>query len=191
MRGDINLLPKKKASGAGKLATSFILVIIAILIFSGFYMVYLPNKDKKDLEKQIASKEAELASYTVTEDEYTELSARLALLRDRMDEFDRINAANLQKSIVLSEIEDAIPTNINLSSFSITGGNLSISGTTTSPDPVLISQFMVNLRNIEKVTNVTLSSINNSEEGYSFSLTIDYDIDLPEEEQETREEGAS
>ncbi len=191
MRGDINLLPKKKASGAGKLATSFILVIIAILIFSGFYMVYLPNKDKKDLEKQIASKEAELASYTVTEDEYTELSARLALLRDRMDEFDRINAANLQKSIVLSEIEDAIPTNINLSSFFITGGNLSISGTTTSPDPVLVSQFMVNLRNIEKVTNVTLSSINNSEEGYSFSLTIDYNIDLPEEEQETREEGAS
>lgn len=191
MRGDINLLPKKKASGAGKLATSFILVIIAILIFSGFYMVYLPNKYKKDLEKQIASKEAELASYTVTEDEYTELAARLALLRDRMDEFDRINAANLQKSIVLSEVESAIPTSINLSSFSITGGNLSISGTTTSPDPVLISQFMVNLRNIEKVTNVTLSSINNSEEGYSFSLTIDYDIDLPEEEQETREEGAS
>ncbi|NMB42580.1 MAG: PilN domain-containing protein [Clostridiales bacterium] len=191
MRGDINLLPKKKASGAGKLATSFILVIIAILIFSGLYMVYLPNKYKKDLEKQIASKEAELASYTVTEDEYTELSARLALLRDRMDEFDRINAANLQKSIVLSEVESAIPTSINLSSFSITGGNLSISGTTTSPDPVLISQFMVNLRNIEKVTNVTLSSINNSEEGYSFSLTIDYDIDLPEEEQETREEGAS
>ena len=191
MRGDINLLPKKKASGAGKLATSFILVIIAILIFSGLYMVYLPNKYKKDLEKQIASKEAELASYTVTEDEYTELSARLALLRDRMDEFDRINAANLQKSIVLSEVESAIPTNINLSSFSITGGNLSISGTTTSPDPVLISQFMVNLRNIEKVTNVTLSSINNSEEGYSFSLTIDYNIDLPEEEQETREEGAS
>ena len=191
MRGDINLLPKKKASGAGKLATSFILVIIAILIFSGLYMVYLPNKYKKDLEKQIASKEAELASYTVTEDEYTELSARLALLRDRMDEFDRINAANLQKSIVLSEVESAIPTSINLSSFSITGGNLSISGTTTSPDPVLISQFMVNLRNIEKVTNVTLSSINNSEEGYSFSLTIDYNIDLPEEEQETREEGAS
>ena len=191
MRGDINLLPKKKASGAGRLATSFILLIIAILIFSGFYMIYLPNKYKKDLEKQIASKEAELASYTVTEDEYTELSARLALLRDRMDEFDRINAANLQKSIVLSEVESAIPTSINLSSFSITGGNLSISGTTTSPDPVLISQFMVNLRNIEKVTNVTLSSINNSEEGYSFSLTIDYDIDLPEEEQETREEGAS
>ena len=105
MRGDINLLPKKKASGAGKLATSFILVIIAILIFSGLYMVYLPNKYKKDLEKQIASKEAELASYTVTEDEYTELAARLALLRDRMDEFDRINAANLQKSIVLSEVE--------------------------------------------------------------------------------------
>lgn len=181
MRGDINLLPKRKASDSTKLASSFIVAIILVVVLSAIFMVYLPNMDKKEIERQVASKELELSTYTVTQEEYTEMADRLSLLRNRIKAFDNINYTNLEKSQVIADVEDAMPANINLSSFSLSGDILSIAGTTTTLNPVLVSQFMVNLRNMEKVSDVMLASVSNSEEGYSFSLTVNYNIEIPEE----------
>ena len=189
MKGDINLLPKKKASDSNRIASGFIVVLVLVIIASGLFMFYYPNMDKIELQKQIAKKELELAKYTATEEEYKELVARLKLLEDRVEAFDNISETNLILSLVLSEIEGVIPRDINIVDLSYEAGQLDISGITTSKDPVLVSQFMVNLRRIERVIYVSLGSLRSYEEGYSFDLTVSYDIELSKEaSDETKEE---
>ena len=184
MRGDINLLPKKVVKDSTKLASAFIVLVILVIILSGVFLVYLPLMQKLELEKEIAAKELEMGKYTATQEEYDELAAELELLRERSVAFDNIVSSELLKSKVISDVELAIPFNVVLDSYSISDGIVDISGFTKTEDPVLVSQFMVNLRNIENVTNVILSSINNSESAYSFSLTINYHIDLVSETSE-------
>lgn len=186
MRGDINLLPKRKAKDSTKLASSFIAAVIIVSLLSFIFMVFIPTKEKVEIENEIAQKEAELDNYTGTREEYNELITYLNLLNNRIKSYDYINESNYNSSEILADVESAIPANILLNSFSYSDNILSISGETTRPDPVLVSQFMVNLRQIEDIINVTMPAISSTENGYVFSMTADYY--LPPTEEETTEE---
>ena len=119
--------------------------------------------------------------------------AELNLLKNRVNAFENINITNLSKLTLMADVEAAMPTDTVLNSFSFSPSTLSISGTTSTNQPDLVSQLMVNLRNIENVSNVTLGSFTSTDIGYFFSLTVTYDLEVPEEiieEVETTEEGA-
>lgn len=193
MRGDINLLPKRSTKDGTKIATGFIVAVIAVSLVSAVFLVYLPTMDKLKLQKEVADKDAELSTYTATQEEYNTLSAELNLLKNRVNAFENINITNLSKLTLMADVEAAMPTDTVLNSFSFSPSTLSISGTTSTNQPDLVSQLMVNLRNIENVSNVTLGSFTSTDIGYFFSLTVTYDLEVPEEiieEVETTEEGA-
>lgn len=181
MRGDINLLPKKKAKKTNKLARGFILAVILVSLATGTFLVYLPTKEKVKLQNYIVDKEAVLSTHTATQEEYDALSDELNLIKSRINAFDRINDSNLSKLTLISDIEVAMPTNAILNSLYFSQNTLSISGTTDTNEPIVISQLMVKLRNIEKVSNVRLDSLTFNDPDYYFSLTVTYDLgDLEE-----------
>lgn len=187
MRADINLLPKRKIKDTSKTTVSFIIALILVALLSAVFLVYLPTKDKIKLQDEIVAKEAELSTYTATKEEYDSLLDRLNLLKSRISAFDNINNNNISKLHLIEDIETAMPTNTTLNSFSFSQDVLSITGTTTSDNPVLVSQIMVNLRNIDRVTSVTLGSFSATQIGYSFSLTINYDLQASLETEEGAE----
>lgn len=174
MRGDINLLPIKRVGESTKQVRGFIILFLLFIGAVTVFLVYLPNKDKINLKKEIEMKERELTTYTTSQEEYDELLKQVSLLKDRINAFDHINNNNLLKSKVLEDIEKAIPKDIILKDLSYSGNEISIVG--SAKEELLVSQFMVKAKEIEDVANVTLLSINYKEEdeSYTFSLIINF-----------------
>ena len=174
MRGDINLLPIKRADESTKQARWFIILLFLTIVSVAIFLVYLPNKDKINMKKEIEIKEIELTTYTTSQEEYDELLKEVRLLKDRINAFDQINNKNLLKSKVLEEIEKGIPKDIILMDLSYSGNEISIVG--SAKEELLVSQFMVKAKEIEDVANVALLSIDykKEDESYIFSLIINF-----------------
>ena len=174
MRGDINLLPIKRADESTKQARWFIILLFLTIVSVAIFLVYLPNKDKINMKKEIEIKEIELTTYTTSQEEYDELLKEVRLLKDRINAFDQINNKNLLKSKVLEDIEKGIPKDIILMDLSYSGNEISIVG--SAKEELLVSQFMVKAKEIEDVANVALLSIDykKEDESYIFSLIINF-----------------
>lgn len=197
MRGDINLLPKKRSGDITKLASGFIVTIFILLAVVALVFVYMPNMEKRKVKKDIEYKESQIAEITATRDEYNRLLEELKLLREKNTIFNNIKERNLAFSGILEGFEPITPTSIVLEELTYAAGFLNIKGTT--PSALELSQYMVNLRKLDNVIIVSLTSMEleteRSEEDttpelYDFELSVVFYEDINEEAEEDIEEEA-
>ena len=95
MRGDINLLPKKKSGEITKLATGFIIAIFVLLGIVAVVFVYMPNMERRRIRKEIEQKKSELAEQTATKEEYNKLNEEFNFLKERNMVFNNIIDRNI------------------------------------------------------------------------------------------------
>lgn len=186
MRGDINLLPKKKSGDITKIASGFIIAIIILLAVVALVFVYIPNMEKRRIRKDIEYTESEIEKIAVTKEDYDKALEELNLLREKNAIFSNIRSANLAFSGILEDFESATPTSIVLDELTYVSGFLNIKGKT--PSPLELSQFMVNLRRLDNVIMVSLSTME-YEEGittgfYKFDLSVVFYEDVEEDLEE-------
>ena len=182
MRADINLLPKKESSISTKNVAIISIISIVVLTLVGYFFVFLPNTEKKAIAREIEKKEEELTQYEGLDEEFIILQTEIKDLKDMLDAVDGITSNYVKITDKLEEIEDAIPVDIVLSSFSYGQELISISGKT--PDYKKVAQFMVNLRKMEDVQSVNLHSIIHEEiekKGvktirYIFTIDVNYGV---------------
>ena len=192
MRGDINLLPRKSSGEKTKLATGFIVAMIILIVICTILFMYIPNMEKRSVKKEIEAKQAELAEQTATIGEYSQLNEEFIILKEKNTIFNNIIGENLAFSGILEGFEPITPTSIVLDELTYIGGILNIKGTT--PSSLELSQYMVNLRKLDNVILVSLTSMElepeESEEEdittelYTFDLSVLFYEDLEEEVEE-------
>ena len=191
MRGDINLLPKKRSGDITKIASGFILGIIILLAVVAVVFVYMPNMEKRRIKKDIEYTKSEIEKIAVTNEDFKKVADELFLLVKKNAIFSNIRSENLAFSGILEDFESATPTSIVLDELSYTSGFLNIKGKT--PSPLELSQFMVNLRRLNNVILVSLStmeleSVQNPEDNttnfYTFDLSVVFYEDVEEDLEE-------
>lgn len=197
MRGDINLLPKKKTGEITRLATGFVVSIFVILGIVAVVFVYMPNMERRRISKEIEHKKSELAEQTASREKYNQLLEELKILRRKNFIFTNIKDRNLAFSGVLEDFEAATPTSIVLEDLTYINGLLYIEGKT--PSALELSQYMVNLRKLDNVIYVSLTSMeletersegDTTPELYDFELSVVFYEDINEEAEEDIEEEA-
>lgn len=186
MRGDINLLPKKRSGDITKIASGFILGIIILLAVVAVVFVYMPNIEKRRIKKDIEYTKSEIEKIAVTKEDYNKVLDELNILKEKNTIFKNIRSRNLAFSEILVDFESATPTSIVFDELNYSSGFLNIKGTT--PSPLELSQFMVNLRRLDNVILVSLSTVEyveitgeDTNPGfYTFELSIVF-YEVPEE----------
>jgi Tfp pilus assembly protein PilN len=154
MMYDINLIPKarKRVSGESIFITfALCLCIIAISTYFGFY---LPLQQKYSLQKQITTQEMELESYANTQQIYTELSEQVDALNGEDILLNAIKSSDLKMTKLINDISENTPKGITLKSMILGDGKLTLEG--LAPSYQEAAQYMVNLRGIENVQEVTI-----------------------------------
>ena len=201
MRGDINLLPKKRSGDITKIASGFILGIIILLAVVAVVFVYMPNMEKRRIKKDIEYTKSEIEKIAVTKEDYNKVLDELNILKEKNTIFKNIRSRNLAFSEILVDFESATPTSIVFDELNYSSGFLNIKGTT--PSPLELSQFMVNLRRLDNVILVSLSTMEYGEEEvedithefYTFELSVffydgveeDVEEDIDSQEETTDE----
>lgn len=194
MRGDINLLPKKRSGDITKIASGFILGIIILLAVVAVVFVYMPNMEKRRIKKDIEYTKSEIEKIAVTNEDFKKVADELFLLVKKNAIFSNIRSENLAFSGILEDFESATPTSIVLDELSYTSGFLNIKGKT--PSPLELSQFMVNLRRLDNVIIVSLSTME-YEEGreedtttgfYNFDFSVIFYEEVEEAEEDLEED---
>lgn len=186
MRGDINLLPKKRSGDITKIASGFILGIIILLAVVAVVFVYMPNMEKRRIKKDIEYTKSEIEKIAVTKEDYNKVLGELNILKEKNTIFKNIRSRNLAFSEILVDFESATPTSIVFDELNYSSGFLNIKGTT--PSPLELSQFMVNLRRLDNVILVSLSTVEyveitgeDTNPGfYTFELSVVF-YEVPEE----------
>jgi len=128
------------------------------------------------------------------DEKQAELNKEKEELRKLIVAIDELKIKNVKLTNRIADIGKIIPVDVMLNTMSYNNGVMNITG--TSPDMINISQFMVNLRNMDYVLDVShsTSSFDNQssyaeddeddiedKRSYKFNLTVVYMLDQSEE----------
>lgn len=194
MKADLNLIPKKEALISKKAIIIGALLTVIILLVVGYFFVYIPKNEKDSILREIKNKKTEISSYDGLDEKQAELNKEKEELRKLIVAIDELKIKNVKLTNRIADIGKIIPVDVMLNTMSYNNGVMNITG--TSPDMIKISQFMVNLRNMDYVLDVShsTSSFDNQssyaeddeddiedKRSYKFDLTVVYMLDQSEE----------
>jgi Tfp pilus assembly protein PilN len=194
MKADLNLIPKKEALISKKAIIIGALLTVIILLVVGYFFVYIPKNEKDSILREIKNKKTEISSYDGLDEKQAELNKEKEELRKLIVAIDELKIKNVKLTNRIADIGKIIPVDVMLNTMSYNNGVMNITG--TSPDMIKISQFMVNLRNMDYVLDVShsTSSFDNQssyaeddeddiedKRSYKFNLTVVYMLDQSEE----------
>lgn len=194
MKADLNLIPKKEALISKKAIIIGALLTVIILLVVGYFFVYIPKNEKDSILREIKNKKTEISSYDGLDEKQAELNKEKEELRKLIVAIDELKIKNVKLTNRIADIGKIIPVDVMLNTMSYNNGVMNITG--TSPDMINISQFMVNLRNMDYVLDVShsTSSFDNQssyaeddeddiedKRSYKFNLTVVYMLDQSEE----------
>lgn len=186
----INLIPDQEVVVQKRekaVKTTSILAIIILLIALGItgYLFYTHDQLSKELqaaEAKIDASRQQIASLTSTEITARNLYKKFTSLQD-------IYSKRTRYSIVLDEFNKRTSAGIQIEDFAIDStGKISITG--SGDNYLLVAKFMKDLTDTDFPTatqgysalfkTVTLNTVNlsNAENRASFSLLVDYDVEL-------------
>ncbi len=166
----------KAASSGGGLAPYIAFAVIAAVAAAGVSFFMLSQKSKKEDDK--AALEAQINEMSYIEQVIAEHDAAQAKAADIAAMSLGTYALNENALTFINELEDKIPSAIYITSFTASSQSISIPGVAASYDD--IAEFIVNLKQIECIQDVFITSISQSvEEGtsnviYNFTLTCTY-----------------
>ncbi len=194
MKADLNLIPKKEALISKKAIIIGALLTVIIVLVVGYFFVYIPKNEKDSILREIKNKKTEISSYDGLDEKQAELNKEKEELRKLIVAIDELKIKNVKLTNRIADIGKIIPVDVMLNTMSYNNGVMNITG--TSPDMINVAQFMVNLRNMDYVLDVshsTLSFDNQSsyaeddeddiedKRSYKFNLTVVYMLDQSEE----------
>lgn len=194
MKADLNLIPKKEALISKKAIIIGALLTVIIVLVVGYFFVYIPKNEKDSILREIKNKKTEISSYDGLDEKQAELNKEKEELRKLIVAIDELKIKNVKLTNRIADIGKIIPVDVMLNTISYNNGVMNITG--TSPDMINISQFMVNLRNMDYVLDVShsTSSFDNQssyaeddeddiedKRSYKFDLTVVYMLDQSEE----------
>jgi Tfp pilus assembly protein PilN len=164
---DINLLkdfyrPKKAITMASYILTG----VLAAALFT-YFGIFVPLKEKRDLEVMVSSLSQANSQYELIEKEYSELSKQMEELKQKSSGIAPL-ISDWKLSKVFQLIEDAIPQGVTLYSFSYDGGAVVLQG--SARDDVEVARFEVMLVKTGLFSNVEIKRIYGSDGGQSFLI---------------------
>lgn len=164
---DINLLkdfyrPKKTITMASYILTC----LLAAALFT-YFGVFVPLKEKRDLEVMVSSFSQTNSQYELIEKEYSEVSKKMEELKQKASGiYPLISDWKLSK--VFQLIEEAIPQGVTLYSFSYDGSAVVLQG--NARDDVEVARFEVMLVKTGLFSSVELKKIYGSDGRQSFLM---------------------
>ena len=194
MKADLNLIPKKEALISKNAIIIGALLTVIIVLVVGYFFVYIPKNEKDSILREIKNKKTEISSYDGLDEKQAELNKEKEELRKLIVAIDELKIKNVKLTNRIADIGKIIPVDVMLNTMSYNNGVMNITG--TSPDMINISRFMVNLRNMDYVLDVShsTSSFDNQssyaeddeddiedKRSYKFNLTVVYMLDQSEE----------
>lgn len=194
MKADLNLIPKKEALISKKAIIIGALLTVIIVLVVGYFFVYIPKNEKDSILREIKNKKTEISSYDGLDEKQAELNKEKEELRKLIVAIDELKIKNVKLTNRIADIGKIIPVDVMLNTISYNNGVMNITG--TSPDMINVAQFMVNLRNMDYVLDVShsTSSFDNQssyaeddeddiedKRSYKFNLTVVYMLDQSEE----------
>ena len=194
MKADLNLIPKKEALISKKAIIIGALLTVIIVLVVGYFFVYIPKNEKDSILREIKNKKTEISSYDGLDEKQAELNKEKEELRKLIVAIDELKIKNVKLTNRIADIGKIIPVDVMLNTMSYNNGVMNITG--TSPDMINIARFMVNLRNMDYVLDVShsTSSFDNQssyaeddeddiedKRSYKFDLTVVYMLDQSEE----------
>ncbi len=186
MKSDINLLQKKKGKqySAQKIALMLVfLVFFAGAVYAGFT---LPQNALTAAQLKAAGLNRELTGSSGAGDSLSELTQNYLTRSEQLEALTAIDGARSDINGYLEAVEKSLPTSANLSTLTLSGKEMSITGVALSDADV--AAFCLRLRETGAFANVFLqNSIALEDYGVTFSLlaelpaTLDSSGILPEE----------
>lgn len=169
----------KAAKGASDGITAIPFVILALLAALGMagYIFYMKGEVKKREQKK-AQLEADIAAIQDIENIINAYEAQLAQTTDIKAMSDSTYQLNEQCLQFVHDLEDVVPKDVVLQSFSANAGGISMPCTSMSYDS--IAHLIMNLKKLPEIENAYVASITQSPvEGtedtlYTFSVTANY-----------------
>lgn len=173
----INLLPQEEfaASPLGRVVTWLMSTFRVIVIFTemvvmlAFLSRFWLDTQITDLDDKIKINQVRIQAFSTFEKTWRGAQARLSI-------FSQLTTDANSQYPVVGSVSAFMPTDISLSSFSITGGVLQIKGVGFSEQS--ISQFLVNLENAGRFEEVELTQVDSNEDA-SIVFTIRAKVKTP------------
>jgi len=170
----INLLPKEEfaASTLGRILTwllstfRIIVIITEVIVMGAFLSRFWLDAKANDLNDSITSAQSILSTTTDFENEFRDIQTKLQT-------FSKITKLQTNPSEFLAEVSKNLPPDITLNSFQIAEDSIQIKGNSISESA--ITQFMTNLKNNAKFSDISLIGANTSQQNTSlivFSIQI-------------------
>ena len=171
---DINLLPKNKNNESGGYV--FLMALVGILSASILLVFFflLPLQNRSNLMNQIKEKEEKLDSYAECDLEYTTVTKQLEKLNHLNTNLERLKANKKDIRPLLEAIGASMPEEIVLNDVSYEDGLLTLAGVSDTYNK--IAQFMVNLRKLDEVQQVTFTTATKQESGISEENNYDFNV---------------
>lgn len=157
----INLLPQEEfdTSVIGRvlawaMGTFRIIVIVTeMIVMAAFLSRFWLDAQNSDLNDAIKTKSAQISSQGDFEKQFRNIQTKLSIIKQV--------SQNKKPTSKITEIASKIPTDINLSSISVSDKEAQLKG--VSGSEIGISQLISNLKTIKEFKNVNLGQMNSSE----------------------------
>ncbi len=194
MINDINLIPKSSKNTSRETLFVILGAYLCFTIVVVFFGYFIPLQQKSSVKHKIAEKEEELKQYADMDDTYIKLTDTISEMENKVTYFEALKNS-LKMSKVFNDLEENIPREINISNMSLAEGILTIAG--VSPSYKEVAQYMVKIRGVDYVKDVTFSSavLEDDEEDsnkklYDFNIYVNLDmpkIELVSESESTED----
>lgn len=204
MRNDINLIPKRNNIISAQMMFLVLLVSMGSFILMGYYGLYLPLNEKKELNDKIKQSQEELLLYSDVEETYISLLDQINNLNNINTVFELIKSNSLKMTQIFKDFQKNIPKDIVINKISYTNGELLMEG--LSPTYKELAQYIVNLRKLDYVLNVgftsaeyktpvvdqnngTVASNGDEDNMYLFNITVSLKTYIPPTVEPTSQDG--
>jgi len=170
---DINLLPESRHNK--RIIARNILLIFLAVAFAGiviYFGIIAPLYEKSIAEQVLRLHMAQMEKFKDADTINTELIARIEEIKAHKEGMAELFEQRLPSSMLVSEIEGALPEGVRLISIVYGDGVVTLQG--RAPSPIEVADFSIGLRNTGLFQSVRILSIHGGlADGYhSFNMTL-------------------
>ncbi len=194
MINDINLIPKSSKSESKKTILTMAVMYLCFALVVVFLGYFVPLQQRSSIKSKIAQKEEDLKKYANMNETYNNVSDTISELQDQIIYFEALKNS-LKMSKIFDGLEENIPSNVYISDMSMAEGILTLTG--VSPSYKEVARYMVKLRGLEYVNDVSFSNavLEDEETGSNagkelYDFVINVNLNMPVISLEPQEETA-
>jgi len=168
---DINLIPKSRYNLREYIKFAIIsFLIVCFSVFAIFFGVIDPLLRRRYAAEAFAIHTGQMDEYMDVEAENAALTVRLEELRLRKETFSELLTEKIPKSVIVKNIDGAVPNRVNISNIVYEDGLVSFHG--SAPRPIEVADFSIGLTQTDMFSSVRIISIERELDGGEHSFVI-------------------